>query len=404
MPEPSYANSVSPRVILVDGERLAALMIDHNVGVALYTVKGVDTSTSATRHEDGWGGSPTSQGRNPGGALAAEKTPRVIGAPNEPEWVRWHGASLLTDELRAQMERELAAGAPVAVAAQRVGIGRRTLTRWLAQGRVVRPQLASAPADPLDLGPARSLDDRLAKAEPGLVGVIAAAAGRGSWQAAAWILERRWPERWARPPVREAEAVRRSEPREDDPFAEVDEIAARRRRKPRPATGRWRAYSFRFSPLKREPPPGSPSLSLAATGLFGFVSGAAAAAVITTNHERREKFRDRMIESADAYFEKASETARQLLQVESKVMDVRSGLITNDDPSFKQHVTDIRSSLGTTHRLIEDLGPMAHQMFIVYRDQAVGNNAVGMRTALSDWEDWLHVLADTPNGKAPTAQ
>ena len=30
----SYANSVSPRVILVDGERLAALMIDHNVGVS----------------------------------------------------------------------------------------------------------------------------------------------------------------------------------------------------------------------------------------------------------------------------------------------------------------------------------------------------------------------------------
>ena len=30
----SYANTVSPRVILVDGERLAALMIDYNVGVS----------------------------------------------------------------------------------------------------------------------------------------------------------------------------------------------------------------------------------------------------------------------------------------------------------------------------------------------------------------------------------
>jgi restriction system protein len=42
----SYANSVSPRVILVDGERLAALMIDHNVGVSArdtYTVKRVDS-------------------------------------------------------------------------------------------------------------------------------------------------------------------------------------------------------------------------------------------------------------------------------------------------------------------------------------------------------------------------
>jgi restriction system protein len=42
----AYAASVSPRVILVDGERLAALMIDHNVGVSdreTYAVKRVDS-------------------------------------------------------------------------------------------------------------------------------------------------------------------------------------------------------------------------------------------------------------------------------------------------------------------------------------------------------------------------
>lgn len=41
-----YAASVSPRVVLVDGERLAALMIDHNVGVSdreTYAVKRVDS-------------------------------------------------------------------------------------------------------------------------------------------------------------------------------------------------------------------------------------------------------------------------------------------------------------------------------------------------------------------------
>jgi restriction system protein len=40
-----YAATVSPRVILIDGERLADLMIDHNVGVAVrevYEVKRVD--------------------------------------------------------------------------------------------------------------------------------------------------------------------------------------------------------------------------------------------------------------------------------------------------------------------------------------------------------------------------
>ena len=37
---------MSPRVVLVDGERLAALMIDHNVGVSereTYQVKRIDT-------------------------------------------------------------------------------------------------------------------------------------------------------------------------------------------------------------------------------------------------------------------------------------------------------------------------------------------------------------------------
>jgi hypothetical protein len=43
----------------------------------------------------------------------------------------------LTVELRAEVERDRAAGYPVAVVAQRHGIGRRTLGRWLAEGRVV---------------------------------------------------------------------------------------------------------------------------------------------------------------------------------------------------------------------------------------------------------------------------
>jgi restriction system protein len=41
----SYAATVSPRVILVDGQRLAELMVDHDVGVSVrdtYTVKRID--------------------------------------------------------------------------------------------------------------------------------------------------------------------------------------------------------------------------------------------------------------------------------------------------------------------------------------------------------------------------
>jgi transposase len=134
--------------------------------------------------------------------------------------------SKLTPELRAELERDLAAGVPVAVLAQRQGISRRTLGRWIAGGRVVRRQLAPAPDPAVE---ELSLDERLEKAEPGLLAAVLAASQRGSWQAAAWILERRWPERWARPPRRQEEPITPSEPVADDPFQEVDELAARRR-------------------------------------------------------------------------------------------------------------------------------------------------------------------------------
>jgi hypothetical protein len=69
--------------------------------------------------------------------------------------------------------------------------------------------------------------------EPHLVALIAKAA-RSQWRAAAWILERRYPERWG---VRRD--VRRDEPpdadtrSEDDPFAEVVALAERRRERNR---------------------------------------------------------------------------------------------------------------------------------------------------------------------------
>jgi hypothetical protein len=73
--------------------------------------------------------------------------------------------SLLTRELREWLERELDAGCPQSVAAQRAGIGQRTLERWLAQGKVRRPEPPSPPED-------------------------------DSWRIAASMLERAFPERW----------------------------------------------------------------------------------------------------------------------------------------------------------------------------------------------------------------
>jgi hypothetical protein len=61
-----------------------------------------------------------------------------------------------------------------------------------------------------------------ALSEPRLLVCIARAAPT-NWRAAAWLLERRHPERWAL--GSEPEPVWR----DGDPFAEVDELAARHR-------------------------------------------------------------------------------------------------------------------------------------------------------------------------------
>lgn len=69
-----------------------------------------------------------------------------------------------------------------------------------------------------------------ATAEPRLVALVAQAA-RTQWRAAAWLLERRHPERWSE---RGRPLAPASPPDLDDPFREVDELAERRRERLRP--------------------------------------------------------------------------------------------------------------------------------------------------------------------------
>jgi hypothetical protein len=98
------------------------------------------------------------------------------------------------------------------------------------RGKVTRARETSSDRDPgatlLEFGRARDQG----REEDFLVGLIAQAAAR-QWRAAAFLLERRFPSRWAA--VRRGENRPPSEPDallEDDPFAEVVKLADRRRR------------------------------------------------------------------------------------------------------------------------------------------------------------------------------
>lgn len=95
--------------------------------------------------------------------------------------------TLLTEERADDLVVLLAAGVPVKVAARAVNVSRRTLDRWLRQDEL-RERVKQARA----VGPVSTE----AVTEARLV-VLLARAAQFDWRAAAWWLERRWPERWA---------------------------------------------------------------------------------------------------------------------------------------------------------------------------------------------------------------
>jgi hypothetical protein len=80
----------------------------------------------------------------------------------------------------------------------------------------------------------RQTGEALSEAE--LIEIMERSARKGSLKAATWLLERRWPERWA-PVAARARAVVSDEQQQEptDPFAALDELAVRR--EARPAAG-----------------------------------------------------------------------------------------------------------------------------------------------------------------------
>jgi predicted DNA-binding transcriptional regulator AlpA len=103
--------------------------------------------------------------------------------------------TLLTDEVREELEDALASGVPVRIAAASVGVSRPTVYKWISRGLVERrPKLRLVESES---SAAEELPEE-EKIERAVIGSILKAASGGDWRAAAWVAERRWPRKYAR--------------------------------------------------------------------------------------------------------------------------------------------------------------------------------------------------------------
>lgn len=128
------------------------------------------------------------------------------------------GFAQLTPEVAEQLLSLLRAGAHPTVACEAAGVDPAAFQRWMRRG-------TSSKDRPRDR-PFRELRARVerarAEAEARAIAQVARAGG-DDWRAAAWLLERQYPERWSRPPTRDGE-----EPPPLDERDDLDELAGRR--------------------------------------------------------------------------------------------------------------------------------------------------------------------------------
>lgn len=133
---------------------------------------------------------------------------------------RRHPHAKLNQQTADRILAVLRAGGYDETACAAAGVSRNQFYEWLRRGRAGDGIYEVFLAD---------VERARAEGESRNVMLIAQAA-QANWQAAAWLLERRHPERWARPSQREKDAPGGNAPVTiDDPFAEVDELAQRRR-------------------------------------------------------------------------------------------------------------------------------------------------------------------------------
>ena len=108
----------------------------------------------------------------------------------------------LTDEIQQKILQALAAGNYQDTAAAYAGISTSTFYNWLERGKTERVRISAGEKPKKTEEPyvefVDAIESARAQAEVRSVALIQKAANDGTWQAAAWYLERSHPQRWGR--------------------------------------------------------------------------------------------------------------------------------------------------------------------------------------------------------------
>lgn len=104
----------------------------------------------------------------------------------------------LTADVQSSVIEALAAGNYLETAAQYAGIHPATLFRWLDRGRAANESEDDDHPDKIYGEFCEAVEKTRAQAEVRAVALIRKAAMDGTWQAAAWFLERSHPTKWGR--------------------------------------------------------------------------------------------------------------------------------------------------------------------------------------------------------------
>jgi len=121
---------------------------------------------------------------------------KLRGGGREPE--------AIDEQVTAKLARLLESGVAIEAAAARVGVARRTIYNWLERANEV-----DAPAVYVEF--AERIQRSRDACEADLVSRVAREA-KEDWRAAAWLLERLYPDRFARPSVRPAGGGKSAQP------------------------------------------------------------------------------------------------------------------------------------------------------------------------------------------------